>query len=64
MTVKSHHSRLFEELVAEHREALVDRITSGVSDYADYRALCGQLYGLAIAVNISHQADLKLSGEL
>lgn len=65
MTVKSHHSRVFEELLAAHRADLVNAIVDGVpGDYAAYKRMVGELQGLNIALNISREADLKLSGEL
>ena len=62
--IKSHHSRLFEQLMAEHRLALVDAIVGGLApDYAAYRQFVGQIQGINDALKISEEADFKLSGE-
>lgn len=62
--IKSHHSRLFEQLMAEHRASLVEAIASGIPmDYAGYRAMVGRLEGIDDALRICEQADYKLSGD-
>ena len=62
--IKSQHSRLFEQRLAEHRLALVNSLAIGVpSDYPAYRQLVGQIQGIDDAVKISEESDFKISGE-
>jgi hypothetical protein len=62
--IKSQHSRLFEQRLAEHRAALVESMTGGVPpDYPAYRQLVGQIQGVDVALRISQEADAILSGE-
>lgn len=62
--IKSQHSRLFEQRLAEHRLALVESMSGGVpTDYPAYRQLVGQIQGVDVALRISQEADAILSGE-
>lgn len=62
--IKSHHSRLFEQLVAAHRASLLEALAAGVpQDYAHYRQFVGELQGLNDALGLSEEADFKLNGE-
>ena len=62
MPVKSQHARLFEQLVKEHRNKVVESILGGVGpDW--YRDLVGEIRGLDAALKLSEEADFKLSGE-
>ncbi len=64
MTIKSAHSRLFEQLVADWRAKLLEGLATGVHfDYAAYRQCVGQLEGLADALRMSEEADFKLNGD-
>ena len=62
MPAKSHHARLFEQLVKEHRTKVVEAILGGVApDW--YRDLVGEIRGLDAALKLSEEADFQLSGE-
>lgn len=62
--IKSQHSRIFEQRLAEHRLALVNSLATGVPlDYPAYRQLVGQIQGIDDAVKISAEADFNISGE-
>ncbi len=62
--IKSHHSRVFERLAAEHRMDLIDALIGGaVVDFPMYRQIVGQLQGLDDALKLSEQADFELSGD-
>lgn len=62
--IKSHYSRLFEQLVVAHRAALLDSLAAGVpQDYAQYRQHVGRIQGLDDALKLSDEADFKLNGE-
>ena len=60
--IKSQHSRVFERLVAERRQQLVDAISTGVLE-SEYPKLVGQIRGLDEALRMSEEADYKLSGD-
>lgn len=62
--IKSQHSRVFEQRLAEHRLALVESLATGVpADYPAYRQLVGRIQGIDDAVKISGDADFTISGE-
>ena len=62
--IRSQHSRIFEQLMQEHREKLIEALAAGVPvDHLDYRQLVGRLQGIADALKISEQADFELSGD-
>lgn len=62
--IKSQHSRVFEQLVAEHRGKLIDALVSGSPpDYPAYRQIVGQLQGISDALNLSEESDFKISGD-
>jgi hypothetical protein len=62
--IKSHHSRTFERLMIEHRQALIDALVGGMlPDYAGYRQIVGQIQGVNDAMRISEEADFMLSGD-
>ncbi len=62
--IKSHHSRVFEQLMYEHRMTLVDALVGGMMpDFAAYRQMVGQIQGINDALRISEEADFKLSGD-
>ena len=53
---------MFEQLVKEHRNKVVESILGGVGpDW--YRDLVGEIRGLDAALKLSEEADFKLSGE-
>jgi len=56
--IKSHHSRLFEQLVREHRQALLEGLVLNLDPM-----IVGTIRGLDIALKLSEDADVKLSGE-
>lgn len=62
--IKSQHSRVFEQLLAEHRKSLVESLAAGTpTDYASYRQIVGRIQGISEALSISEQADFNISGE-
>jgi hypothetical protein len=62
--IKSHHSRLFEQLVAKYRAQLLESLAAGhPPDYAKYRQQVGEIQGLDTALKLSEEADFKLNGE-
>ncbi len=62
--IKSQHSRLFEQLLSAHREALIGSLATGVpQDYPAYRQLVGQIQGIDDALKFSQEADSTLSGD-
>ena len=62
--IKSHHSHVFQQLVAHHRDALLEGLAIGVpTDYAIYRQHVGRIQGLDDALRLSEEADFKLNGE-
>lgn len=62
--IRSQHSRIFEQLIAEHRDALVESLSLGVPpDYPAYRQLVGRIQGIADALKLSEEADFKISGD-
>jgi hypothetical protein len=62
--IKSHHTRVFERLMYEHRSALIDALAGGIpADYPGYRQLVGQVQGINDALRISEEADFSLSGD-
>lgn len=62
--IKSQHSRIFEQLMAEHRLALVESLVAGIpADHAAYRQIVGRIQGVSDALKISEDADFKLSGD-
>ncbi len=60
--IRSVHGRVFTQLVAEHRQKLVDAVVEGL-DPEYYRSLVGEIRGLDAALKLSEQADFKLSGD-
>ncbi len=60
--IRSHHGRMFTQLVAEHRQKLADAVASGVEEKLYWR-LVGEIQGLDAALKLSEQADFKLSGD-
>lgn len=62
--IKSQHSRVFEKLLAEHRNALLESLAVGTpTDYANYRQIVGRIQGISDALSFSEQADFNISGE-
>lgn len=62
MAVKTQHSRIFEELMAEHRQQLLDSLITGTSR-DNYDLTIGKIRGYDDAIRISEEADRKLSGD-
>jgi hypothetical protein len=60
--IKSHQSRVFEQLVAAHRFKLMEAMAAGVP-HETYTSLVGEVRGLDAALKLSEQADYQLSGE-
>jgi L-amino acid N-acyltransferase YncA len=60
--IRSHHGRMFTQLVAEHRQKLADALVTGVDEKLYWR-LVGEIQGLDAALKLSEQADFKLSGD-
>ncbi len=62
--IKSHYSRLFEQLVVKLRAELLEGLAAGTAgDYAAYRQHVGRIQGLDDALKLSEEADYKLNGE-
>lgn len=62
--IKSQHTRVFDQLMHEHREKLIEGLIAGTpEDHLAYRQLVGRLQGLAEALAISEQADFNISGD-
>lgn len=62
--IRSQHSRIFERLIADRRELLIEALVEGhPGDHAAYRQIVGQIQGLSDALKISEQADFELSGD-
>lgn len=60
--IKSQHSRLFEQLLAQKHQELLTNLALGLG-HDQYLQLAGQVQGLVIALRLSEEADLQLSGE-
>jgi hypothetical protein len=60
--IRSHHARVFHELMIEHRKQMVDAIINGGIDYPMYRQIVGSIQGIDDALRISEQADINISG--
>lgn len=60
--IKSHHSRVFEKLVAERQALLTLSVLQGQKRNL-YHRLVGQIQGLDDALKLSEEADYKLNGE-
>jgi hypothetical protein len=56
--IRSQHSRLFEELLAERRQALLESLVLSLDPMS-----VGMIRGLDEARKLSEEADFKLSGE-
>ena len=62
--IKSHHSRVFEQLIVKYRGELLEGLAVGTAvDYAAYRQHVGRIQGLDDALRLSEEADYKLNGE-
>jgi hypothetical protein len=60
--IRSHHGRMFSQLIATHRQKLANAIVSGVEPEVYWR-LVGEVQGLDVALKLSEEADFKLSGD-
>lgn len=60
--IKSHHARLFEQLVAAYRQTLLEGMVAGLPA-KKYRQHVGRIQGLDDALKLSEEADFKLNGE-
>lgn len=60
--IKSQHSRIFEQRLAEHRQGLLEALAIG-QDVNTYWRLVGQVQGIDDAVRISEESDFKISGD-
>lgn len=60
--IRSQHGRLFQRLVAEQRQTLLESLALG-HDQEIYMSLVGQVRGLDDALRLSEQADFEISGE-
>lgn len=60
--IKSQHTRVFEGLMREHRQLLLEALATG-QDHLMYMRLVGQVQGIDDALKISEQADYNISGE-
>lgn len=58
MAAKSHHARVFEQNVREHRQALLEGLVLDLDPM-----IVGTIRGLDIALKLSEDADRTLSGE-
>lgn len=63
MSFKSAHSRVIERLLGEELDRITESVMAGVLDYPMYRELVGRVRGLDLAIQLSQQADVELSGE-
>lgn len=59
--IRSQHGRLFQRLVAEQRQTLLESLALG-HDQEMYMSLVGQVRGLDDALRLSEQADFEISG--
>ncbi len=62
MAVKSQHSRVFAELMAVHRQQLVDALIAGTIAYSP-QEIIAKIRGFDEASDLSEEADRKLSGD-
>lgn len=60
--IRSQHGRLFQRLVVEQRQALLESLALGHGQEI-YMGLVGQVRGLDDALRLSEQADFEISGE-
>jgi len=60
--IRSQHSRIFERLMAEHRQQVLESLAIG-HDTSMYMRLVGQVQGIDDALKISERADFEISGE-
>ena len=60
--IKSQHSRIFEQRLAEHRQGLLEALAIG-QDTNTYWRIVGQIQGIDDAVKISEESDFKISGD-
>lgn len=60
--ITSNHSRVFEKLIAAHREKVLLALAEGVTRKM-YHRLVGQLQGLDDALKLSEEADFTLNGD-
>lgn len=61
--IKSQHSRVFEQLVAEARVKLIDAMITGGQEDSYLHEIIGAIRGLDDALRLSEEADFKLSGD-
>lgn len=62
--VRSHHAKVFAQLVAQRRADLLESLAGGYAiDFAAYRQRVGELQGLADALKLSEEADFNISGD-
>ena len=62
--IKSQHSMIFQQLMAERRQQWINSMTAGTpADYETYRQMVGYIQGLDDALRLSEEADFKISGE-
>lgn len=59
---KSAHARVLEQLIAERRQLLLEALANGLTSEIYYMT-CGKVQGLDEALQLSAEADFKLSGE-
>jgi len=60
--IRSQHSRVFERLMAEQRQQVLESLAMG-HDTSMYMRLVGQVQGIDDALKISERADFEISGE-
>jgi hypothetical protein len=60
--IKSQHSRVFEQLLRDRRQELLEAMAGGL-DVNIYWRLVGQVQGIDDAVKYSEEADFKISGD-
>jgi hypothetical protein len=63
VNIRSNHSRVFEEMLAAHRQTIFEALAAGApADYPMYRQMVGRLEGLSDALEISKAAESKING--
>ena len=60
--IRSQHSRIFERLMAEQRQQVLESLAMG-HETEMYWRLVGQIQGIDDALKISEKADFEISGE-
>lgn len=60
--IKSQHSRIFERLMVQQRQEVLESLAMG-HETSMYWRLVGQIQGIDDALKISEKADFEISGD-